>query len=215
MRRASARTPGWMEEHANESKAALLAFCAVDDRALRIGVLLSAHIIFLSAGALRILRGARNHLVRSEGPWFLQYYPPLVWLPFVIAYFFPLPIDLPTTVRIAGLAIAVASAVFAAWAMWSLGKSYGIRMDLFEGHRLVTSGPYRLTRHPMYLGIVSFHVGATIAMASLALLVITLVYVIPFTVMRIQAEDRVLAAAFGDEFRAFAGGVPALVPFTR
>jgi protein-S-isoprenylcysteine O-methyltransferase Ste14 len=215
VRRTRERTPGWMEEHANESKAALLAFCAVDDRALRISVLLSAHIIFLSAGALRILRGARNHLVRSQGPWYLQYYPPLVWIPFVVAYFFPLAIDLAVPLRLAGLAIAVASAVFAAWAMWSLGQSYGIRMDLFEGHRLVTEGPYRLTRHPMYLGIVSFHVGATIAMASLALLVITLVYVIPFTAMRIRAEDRVLAAAFGDDFRTFVGSVPALVPFMR
>ena len=88
-------------------------------------------------------------------------------------------------------------------------------MDLYEGHRLVTGGPYRFTRHPMYLGIVSFHVGATLAMESLALLVITLVYVIPYTAVRIGAEDRVLAAGFGDEFRMFARRVPALVPFGR
>jgi len=187
----------------------------MDDRALRIAVLLSAHIIFLSAGALRIIRGQRNHLVRSQAPWYLQYYPPLVWIPFVVAYFFPLAIDLPMGIRYAGLAIAVASALFSAWAMWSLGKSYGIRMDLFEGHRLVIDGPYRLTRHPMYLGIVLFHMGATIAMESLALLVITLVYVIPFTLVRIRAEDQVLAAGFGEEFRAFSGRVPAFMPFAR
>ena len=187
----------------------------MDDRALRISALLAAHIIFLSAGALRVIRGQRGHLLRSHNAWWLQYYPPLVWLPFVIAYFFPLPVDLPVAVRLGGLALAVASAVFAAWAMWSLGKSYGIRMDLFDGHRLVTGGPYRLTRHPMYLGIVSYHFGATIAMESLALLVITLVYVIPFTLLRIRAEDGVLATGFGEEFRAFAVRVPALVPFTR
>jgi protein-S-isoprenylcysteine O-methyltransferase Ste14 len=186
----------------------------MDDRALRIGVLLAAHIIFLSAGALRILRGQRRHLLRSQASWWLQYYPPLVWIPFVIAYFVPLAVDLPFGVRLGGLAVAVASASFAAWAMWSLGESYGIRMDLFEGHRLVTRGPYRLTRHPMYLGIVSFHFGATVAMESLALLVITFLYVIPFTALRIRAEDRVLAEGFGDDFRAFAGRVPALVPFT-
>jgi protein-S-isoprenylcysteine O-methyltransferase Ste14 len=187
----------------------------MDDRALRISVLLAAHIIFLSAGALRVIRGRRAHLLRSQGAWWLQYYPPLVWVPFVVAYFFPVPVDLPMPVRLAGLAIAIASAVFGAWAMWSLGKSYGIRMDLFDGHRLVTSGPYRLTRHPMYLGIVSFHVGGTLAMESLALLAITLLYVIPFTALRIRAEDGVLATGFGDEFRAFAGRVPALVPFAR
>jgi protein-S-isoprenylcysteine O-methyltransferase Ste14 len=186
----------------------------MDDRALRISVLLAAHIIFLSAGALRILRGERRHFLRSRASWVLQYYPPLVWIPFVVAYFYPVPLDLPSGIRLAGLAISVGSAIFAAWAMWSLGKSYGIRMDLFEGHRLVTKGPYRLTRHPMYLGIVSFHFGATVAMESLALFVITILYVIPFTLARIRAEDRVLAEGFGEEFRAFAGRVPALVPFT-
>src|SRR5437773_5967091 len=187
----------------------------MDDRALRIAVLLAAHIIFLSAGALRILRGQRKHLLESQAAWYLHYYPPLVWIPFIVAYFFPVAIDLPMALRLAGLAIAVASALFAAWGMWSLGTSYGIRMDLFEGHRLVTRGPYRITRHPMYLGIVSFHVGATLAMESLALLAITLAYVIPFTALRIRAEDSVLAAGLGDEFRTFAGSVPAFVPFPR
>jgi protein-S-isoprenylcysteine O-methyltransferase Ste14 len=79
----------------------------------------------------------------------------------------------------------------------------------------VTRGPYRITRHPMYLGIVSFHVGATVAMESLSLLLITALYVIPYTVARIRAEDVVLATRFGEEYRAFASQVPALVPFTR
>lgn len=187
----------------------------MDDRALRISVLLAAHVVFLSAGALRIIRGQRGHLLRSGDPWWLQYYPPLVWVPFLIAYFFPVAIEVPMPIRLAGLAVAVVSAVFAAWAMWSLGRSYGIRMDLFDGHRLVTAGPYGFTRHPMYFGIVSFHIGATVAMESLALLVITFLYVIPYTAMRIRAEDGVLAEGFGDEFRAFAGRVPALVPFSR
>src|SRR5436190_5677751 len=164
----------------------------MDDRALRISVLLAAHVIFLSAGALRIIRGQRGHLLRSHDAWWLQYYPPLVWVPFVIAYFFPFPIDLPIPVRLAGLAIAIASAVFAAWAMWSLGRSYGIRMDLFEGHRVVTAGPYRIVRHPMYLGILIFQIGATLAMESALLLVATIVYAIPFTIARIVAEEYVL-----------------------
>src|SRR5436190_19903931 len=113
----------------------------MDDRALRIAVLLAPHIILLSAGAPRILRGERKHLVRSHAPWYLHYYPPLVWIPFVVAYFFPVAVDLPMTVRLAGLAIAVASALFAAWAMWSLGNGYGIRMDLHEGHRDLPEGP--------------------------------------------------------------------------
>ncbi|HYK98017.1 MAG TPA: isoprenylcysteine carboxylmethyltransferase family protein [Candidatus Acidoferrales bacterium] len=185
----------------------------MDDRTLRIAVLLSAHLIFLSAAALRILRGQRGHQLIAESPWWVQYYPPLVWLPFLVAYVQPMPVDLDRNVQLAGLALCVASALFAAWAMWSLGPSYGIRMDIFEGHRLVTAGPYALVRHPMYLGIVLFHIGASLALESTLLLAATLLYVVPLTAIRIVAEDKVLAAAFGEAFASYRQRVPTLLPF--
>jgi protein-S-isoprenylcysteine O-methyltransferase Ste14 len=187
----------------------------MDDRTLRIGVLLAAHIIFLSAAALRIIRGQRGHLIRSQAAWWLQYYPPLVWLPFVVAYALPLSIELAYGLQLAGVVLAAGSALFAAWAMWSLGRSYGIRMDLFEGHRLVTEGPYRVVRHPMYLGILSFHIGAIFALQSMLLLAATALLVVPFTAVRIVAEERVLLQGFGEAYGSFVRRVPALVPFAR
>ena len=94
-----------------------------------------------------------------------------------------------------------------------LGRSYGIRMDIFEGHRLVTEGPYRVVRHPMYLGILLFHVGASLALESTLLLAATLLYVVPLTAIRIVAEDKVLAAAFGESFGSYRRRVPTLLPF--
>lgn len=185
----------------------------MDDRSLRIAVLLSAHLIFLSAAALRILRGQRAHRLVADAPWWIQYYPPLVWVPFVVAYAQPLAVDLDANLRFVGLAIAAASAAFAAWAMWSLGRSYGIRMDVFEGHSLKTDGPYGLVRHPMYLGIVLFHLGASLAMESPLLLAITALFVVPFTAVRIGAEEKVLRDAFGERYLRYAERVPALIPF--
>jgi protein-S-isoprenylcysteine O-methyltransferase Ste14 len=185
----------------------------VDDRTLRIAVLLSAHVIFLSAAALRILRGRRDHDLVARGPWLVTYYPPLVWLPFVVAYVQPFAVDLDRTVRYAGLAVCVASALFAAWAMWSLGRSYGIRMDIFAGHTLKTDGPYAIVRHPMYLGIVVFHLGATLALASPLLLAATALIVVPFTALRISYEENVLRQAFGDRYTAYQRATPTLLPF--
>ena len=185
----------------------------MDDRSLRIAVLLAAHVIFLSAGALRILRGQRAHLLVADAPWWIQYYPPLVWLPFVVAYVQPLAIDLDRSVQLVGLAIAIASAAFAAWAMWSLGRSYGIRMDVFRGHSLKTDGPYALVRHPMYLGIVLFNLGASLALESPLLLAATALFVVPFTAVRISAEEKVLRDAFGERYLRYAERVPALIPF--
>ncbi len=185
----------------------------MDDRTLHVAVLLSAHVIFLSAAALRILRGQRAHQLVARAPWWVQYYPPLVWLPFLIAYVAPIPLDIDRGVQIVGLAIALASALFAAWAMWSLGRSYGIRIDVFAGHRLKTDGPYRIVRHPMYLGIVLFHVGATLAFESLLLLAATLLYVVPLTTIRIAYEESVLREAFGERYAEYQRDVPPLLPF--
>lgn len=190
----------------------------MDDRNIRIAVLLAAHVIFLSAAALRIVRGKRRHLVRTEAAWWIQYYPPVVWLPFVLAYaqvaWLPSLIPaagLATGVQLVGLAIAIGSALFAAWGMWALGRSYGIRLDLFEGHTLKTDGAFALVRHPMYLGIVTFHLGASLALESVALLVLTAVVVVPFTIARIAAEEGVLREAFGP-YGDYARRVPALIP---
>src|SRR5438067_1394787 len=174
--------------------------------------------MFLSAAALRIVRGQRAHLIRTEAAWWIQYYPPVVWLPFVLAYaqsawlpsLIP-PADLAPAAQVAGLAIALLSALFAAWGMWTLGRSYGIRLDLFEGHTLKTDGAFALVRHPMYLGIVTFHLGAALALESVPLLVATAVFVVPFTLARIAAEERVLREAFAP-YADYASRVPALVP---
>ena len=88
-------------------------------------------------------------------------------------------------------------------------------MDLFEGHHLRTGGAYRLGRHPMYLGILGYHVGASLALESLFLLGATLLVVLPFTVIRIVAEERVLAVGFGDAFERYCVRTPALLTRLR
>jgi len=187
----------------------------MDDRTLKIAVLVAAHAIFLSAAALRVLRGQRGHQLVARAPWWIEYYPPLVWLPFLVAYFAPLAVDLHVNVQYAGLAIGAAAALFAAWAMWSLGRSYGIRTDIFDGHRLKTDGPYALVRHPMYLGIVLYHLGATLVLQSPLLLALTALVIVPFTALRISYEERPLRAVFGDRYATYQRDVPPLLPFVR
>jgi protein-S-isoprenylcysteine O-methyltransferase Ste14 len=187
----------------------------MDDRTLKIAVLVAAHAIFLSAAALRLLRGQRGHQLVSRGPWWIEYYPPLVWLPFLVAYVQPFAVDLHVNLQYAGLAVGAASALFAAWAMWSLGRSYGIRTDIFEGHRLVTGGPYAFVRHPMYLGIVLYHLGATLVLQSPLLLALTALVIVPYTALRIAYEERPLVATFGDRYASYQRDVPPLLPFLR
>ncbi len=188
----------------------------MDERTLRIVVILIGHIVFLSAGALRIVRGRRDHWIRAAAPWWISYAPTLVWIPLVVATIvYKAPLAIADELRLAGIGIAVVGALFAAWGMWSLWRAYGIRLDLFAGHRLKTDGPYAIVRHPTYLGILVYHVGASLALESALLLAGTLAYVLPLLLARIAWEERVLREGFGDSYARYAESVPTLLPLPR
>ncbi len=68
---------------------------------------------------------------------------------------------------------------------------------------LVTSGPYRFTRNPMYLGMASLYAGIALAFGllwSLALLLVVLVVIDRGVIAR---EERYLERRFGDEYRLY------------
>jgi protein-S-isoprenylcysteine O-methyltransferase Ste14 len=68
---------------------------------------------------------------------------------------------------------------------------------------LVTGGPYRLTRNPMYLGMACLYTGLALAFGllwSLALLPVVLVLVDRFVIVR---EERYLERRFGDSYRNY------------
>jgi protein-S-isoprenylcysteine O-methyltransferase Ste14 len=188
----------------------------MDERSTRITLLLMAHLIFLSAFALRIRNGERTHRLRSSAPWWVEYAPPLAWVPWAIALLSDaFEVDVPQPVRFAGLGLALAGALFAAWSMWRLGRSYAVRMDVFAEHQLVQDGPFALVRHPLYLGVLGYHVGAFLALGDLLLAAFTVLIVLPLLAYRAAIEERVLLNAFGDEYRAYRRRVPALLPFAR
>jgi protein-S-isoprenylcysteine O-methyltransferase Ste14 len=68
---------------------------------------------------------------------------------------------------------------------------------------LVTDGPYRWTRNPMYLGMSLVYVGLAFAADSLAALLLLIPVVIIIQTQVIAREERYLEGKFGDEFRAY------------
>lgn len=188
----------------------------IDERATRIALLLAAHVIFLSAFFLRLRAGERAHRVRSDAPWWVEYAPPLAWIPWAVALLVDdWQVEVGAPARLAGIALASAGALFAAWSMWWLGRRYAVRMDVFADHGLATDGPFALVRHPLYSGALVYHVGAALALGDLLLALCTLVIVLPLLVYRATAEERVLIQAFGDEYRRYRERVPPLLPFPR
>jgi protein-S-isoprenylcysteine O-methyltransferase Ste14 len=65
---------------------------------------------------------------------------------------------------------------------------------------VVSSGIYRITRNPMYLGLAIVLVGVTIAVGSPMGLLMVIVFVLYITRFQIKPEERILEAKFGEAF---------------
>lgn len=85
---------------------------------------------------------------------------------------------------------------------------YYLRMGLMgevepNPDHLVTGGPYRWCRHPLYLGFVLIIMGFDLVFGSLLGILITLFLAIPSVIYRARLEERALAGRFGEEWEAY------------
>ncbi|MGE5176136.1 MAG: methyltransferase family protein [Hyphomicrobiales bacterium] len=100
---------------------------------------------------------------------------------------------------------------FTGWARVHLGRLWSGSVTLKEGHRVVRSGPYALTRHPIYTGLLAAAFGTAFAHGTLAALLGALLLTLGLLV-KLHGEERLLLEHLGDEYRDYKSKVPALVP---
>jgi len=79
--------------------------------------------------------------------------------------------------------------------------------------RLVSGGPYRRVRHPLYLGMVVTLLGLALAMGSLWGLAGVAALFIPAGAHRARQEDKALAQRFGQEWQDYADRTRFLIPW--
>jgi protein-S-isoprenylcysteine O-methyltransferase Ste14 len=125
--------------------------------------------------------------------------------------------DLPTWLRIvAGVAGVALLLFFDTRAMLRFQRHSTPMNPARPAEALVTDGPYRFTRNPMYIGMAGAYAGAAIAAGTLwplALLPIVLLVVDRAIIPR---EERHLAKRFGEEYERYRQRVPRwLQPWRR
>ncbi len=104
--------------------------------------------------------------------------------------------------------LATAGLAYSVWGLAYLRRSFSI---IPEARRLVTGGPYGLSRHPVYLGEVATAVGVNLATAGW-LSGLAIAYFIVCELMRIRWEERILALSFQSEYLEYARRVPRYLP---
>jgi isoprenylcysteine carboxyl methyltransferase (ICMT) family protein YpbQ len=109
--------------------------------------------------------------------------------------------------------VSIASIWMGLSAVRTLGRQWSYTARLVTDHKLVTEGPYRLVRHPIYTGMLGKLVATNFAFGHpIGLPIAGTIFVIG-TIVRVRSEEKLLREAFGSEFEDYARRVPSFVPF--
>lgn len=122
-----------------------------------------------------------------------------------------LPLFSNAIVQIIGAILCGGGILFAFWARWNLGRNWSGTPQIKIDHELVTSGPYRFVRHPIYTGMLTALLGSALT-AGPAWLIIFIVATIVF-IMRIGKEEGYMMKLFPDQYPAYKKRTKALIPF--
>jgi protein-S-isoprenylcysteine O-methyltransferase Ste14 len=114
-------------------------------------------------------------------------------------------------IRVLGLAVLAASTVFTLWARYSLGTMWSNAPQVKANHQLRTHGPYAVTRHPIYTGLLGMLLGATLLSGIGQWIVLFPVALIVFEV-KIRMEEPLMLATFPDDYPRYRRQVPQLIP---
>ena len=121
-------------------------------------------------------------------------------------------LDVADPLRWFGLALIVAGPAFSYWSAATLGAHFDLDVEVHGGHEIVVRGPYRIVRHPVYLGIAIHFIGACLATGNVLLILGTILGTFPALYFRARAEERLLRASLGPAYDAYARRVPMLIP---
>jgi len=133
----------------------------------------------------------------------------------ITAGLFATPFDLPGNTwawLVLGIALMCVGNGLRCWAILSLGQFFRFVVAIQSDHRVITGGPYRLVRHPAYLGIVLIQLGIGIANANSLSLLLCIAIPMLGLVRRIQREELALFGDLGTEYAAYAAGTKRLIP---
>ena len=109
-------------------------------------------------------------------------------------------LPLPVWVQWVGLILGIASLPLILWVQAALGSNFSTTLHVRQDHDLVTQGPYRWVRHPMYTVLFVHLVALLLLSANWFIGGVPLVAFTLIVVTRLNNEERVMAEKFGPAY---------------
>ncbi len=113
---------------------------------------------------------------------------------------------------IIGAALTVIGLITAVWARINLGSNWSGYVTYKENQELVTTGPYRLIRHPIYTGMILMFTGTVLYSGSLFLILIFLIVSINF-IIRTKREEKIMIELFDEKYLDYIKRTKRLIPW--
>jgi protein-S-isoprenylcysteine O-methyltransferase Ste14 len=144
---------------------------------------------------------------RKDSPQLLVF-PPLMYLgtlltALAIHFFWPAHLGLPIWARSGAALFIVSGVALAAWGRVTMMRAGTNVVPTKPTLAIVTGGPFRFTRNPLYLGGLGLYLGLTLALNSLWLLLLAAPMLVVLRWGIIAPEERYLEAKFGTVYLAY------------
>ena len=132
---------------------------------------------------------------------------------YVVPAYRPLPLPgSGDAYRIAALLLMTLGLVIRWNAILTLRRAFTVDVAIAHDQHVVTSGPYRVVRHPSYTGLLLVFVGMALAHRDAIALLVMLVPILLAMRYRIHVEEQALTRAFGAEYENYAQRTKRLLP---
>lgn len=121
----------------------------------------------------------------------------------------------PAWLRWFGAGVIFAGDLLFVWSHRALGRNWSPFLEIRKDHTLVTEGPYRFIRHPMYAAIALIGIGVSFLSANLLVILAHMLSIISMYLVRVSDEEKMMAEQFGDEYREYVQNTGRLIPKLR
>jgi protein-S-isoprenylcysteine O-methyltransferase Ste14 len=112
-------------------------------------------------------------------------------------------LTLPEWARWAGVVLTAASLGLIIWVQHSLGLNFSTTLHLRQEHTLVTHGPYRWVRHPMYTVLVTLMFSYMLLTANWFVNGLPILGLLAVILSRVAHEEAVMLERFGESYRRY------------